>query len=326
MHADVLLLSGQRSVHADILVERLKEADLTVFRLNADVFPDDYRFAAKATQNSIESGLAQGALEPSRDQFRCGHIHSVPEASDRGSIHPRRLPFFLSERQAALHALCSVSTKRWTNPPDAELLPENKFLQLVDAHEVGLRVPPTAVTNAITGAEDIIEPSGAILKALSDRIVFRAEERRDDEVLLTRRARGAEIGDDSTLVRCPLFLQEEIDKAEEIRIMVIGDSHHAISISWQDRSVSEIAKLDWRRAEPEDLVLTPTHVPRSILEGCRSLMQTHNLDLAAFDFIVDDEDAFWFLEYNPSFQWMWLDDELAAPVTRDVVGLIEDYV
>ena len=63
-------------------------------------------------------------------------------------------------------------------------------------------------------------------------------------------------------------------------------------------------------------------LPQSVSKACISMMQQFKLNYAAFDFCVDAEDRYYFLELNCGGQYIWLEERTQLPISRQLALLL----
>ena len=55
---------------------------------------------------------------------------------------------------------------------------------------------------------------------------------------------------------------------------------------------------------------------------CIRLLNDFQLNYGAFDFIVNENNQWIFLEVNPNGQWLWLEHELHIPISEKIIGYL----
>ncbi len=56
---------------------------------------------------------------------------------------------------------------------------------------------------------------------------------------------------------------------------------------------------------------------------CLLFLQHFNLNFGCFDFIVDKNGNYIFLECNTNGQWMWLEEEAKLPISAAIAQIFE---
>lgn len=118
-------------------------------------------------------------------------------------------------------------------------------------------------------------------------------------------------------VTAHLFQERLVDKAYEVRLTAVGDALFAATIE----ASNEAARADWR-ADLEALRYRPVEVPESVADGVRTYLSTFGLSYGAFDFVVDREGCYTFLECNPGGQFGWIEANTGLPITSALTDLL----
>jgi glutathione synthase/RimK-type ligase-like ATP-grasp enzyme len=182
----------------------------------------------------------------------------------------------------------------------------------VAKHRFGLAIPRTLITSDPRRAREFVEALGAencIAKPLGrpvidygDSLTYFFTNRLDDDAL-----------QDIEQVRYgPCILQNFIEKSFEVRVTVIGDQVFAAKLATEGVAKAEV---DWRRAALDDLPHEPMTIPEHLARACVGMCRHFNLRFGAFDFIVDRDDAWYFLEVNPNGQWLWIEHKTGWPLS-----------
>lgn len=180
------------------------------------------------------------------------------------------------------------------NPVDKELVANRKTIQLAIAAKLGLKVPKTLVTNSASDAVAFADSvdDGAIYKTLTAPISVFGETRRFSKSLGSMTP---------TISLAPVIFQEEIKKRRDIRVTIIGKS---IFASWIEvRNPIGHQFPDWRL----DVTAKAhkTELPNDIVTKLWNLMSELGLVYGAVDLIEDVNGEFYFLEVNPSGQFLF---------------------
>lgn len=77
-------------------------------------------------------------------------------------------------------------------------------------------------------------------------------------------------------------------------------------------------KIDWRK-DYSSHRYTVIDCPLTIKNLCYKMLEDLELKFGAFDFIVDEEDNWVFLEVNPNGQWQWLEEKLNLNISEKIV-------
>lgn len=199
---------------------------------------------------------------------------------------------------------------------------ENKFRQLQVAASVGLSTPPyrfsTSTAHLVQFARDV--PSQLVIKPIGVRSIVSPEGSRG---LYVKAVSPVEFIDTVDRRSTSLFLQQRIERQHDVRAFIGRDFCFAVEISVKGLPAGE---TDWR---PYTLTCDhqPTLLPAEVLGRARDFLKRMKLPAAHFDFIVDREGNFFFLEANPGGQWLWLHYKTGLPIPEFMANrLIEAHV
>jgi len=104
-----------------------------------------------------------------------------------------------------------------------------------------------------------------------------------------------------------------VPKVFDVRLTVIGGIGFAVAIHAED----EAAHVDWR-SRYDALRYEMIDTPADLLGRAVSCLRRFGLSYGAFDFSVDPDGRWWFLECNPSGQWGWLVEETGLPIAAAI--------
>jgi len=191
------------------------------------------------------------------------------------------------------------------NLPVVEARVSNKPYQLHAAEHVGLSVPDTLISQdedeirafadrlQSRGAQVILKPAVSMLEAVQSTQLL-------DRNLL----------DQLQAARyCPTIFQRYVEGLD-LRITVVGKEVFTMAEEASPESDSVDIRLDFKRvSRPFDL--RPEH-RHAILMLHRFL----GLGFGAYDCKIDNQGKLWFLEVNPSGQWLWAEEEAQLPISE----------
>ncbi|MGC9376172.1 ATP-grasp ribosomal peptide maturase [Streptomyces sp. MH13] len=315
----VLVVTALEDVTADRVIEALNERDVPVVRFD----PAD-----------IGAELAFGFRLGSGRSTWGGWLRTASRDADLGDVgavyHRRPTPYTARFRQlpqqqrdfAAAEArhglggvLGSLHSALYVNHPSAVARAEFKPWQLQRFTELGLRVPPTLVTNDDGAAREFAEQHGHVVCKTFRGLPCDADGRAG--AIWTQRVDPGAF-DDSLAVTAHLF-QAEIPKTGDARVTVVGRRVFA------QRITAPAGTVDWRRGDWNDLVHAPIAVPTVIESALHSYLGSSGLLFGCFDFALtgagDVPDDWWAIECNPNGQWGWLPDAPAiAAAFADILS------
>lgn len=217
------------------------------------------------------------------------------------------------EAYAALDGALRAIDARWVNHPDRNRVAQDKPGVLRRAARVGLPVPAWCVTNNERDARAFagLHAGGVVLKAVRTAKVD------DRRTLFTSR-----LEDLSVLERIgpePCFLQAFIDKATDVRVIVVDQRLFAFEI---DSQAEDGTRVDVRTSGLRSLAHREVPLSDALVESILELRNQLGLQFAAIDFAVDHYGTYWFLEINPNGQWAWLEELTQAPLAESLAHLL----
>lgn len=300
----VLVLTNQLDSTADLVVSRLNDRGVPVFRCDAAEFPQELTLSA-----TLEVGWS-GALDNGLRRLDLSNVRAVyyrrPEEfrlPDGMSEAGRQ--FAAAQSRAGFLGVVASLPCLWINHPARDQQANYKPWQLRVAQGLGLNPPRTIITNDPAAGRKFAAGIDApiITKSLGAPV---------DTVIVDP------VEFDDSVRLCAHLFQEWIDKAHEVRLTVVGSRFFAVEI----HAGSDAARVDWR-TDYKSLTYKPTAVPGDVRERVNAFMHHFGLTFGAFDFIVTPEGAWRFLEVNPNGQWHWIEQETGVPIARSIAELLE---
>lgn len=112
-----------------------------------------------------------------------------------------------------------------------------------------------------------------------------------------------------------VYVQNYVDKLYEVRLTVILNDIYAVRIDTDN-------KIDWR-LDYENHKYSLIQCPEYVKEACKKIMFSYQLVFCIFDFIVNFNNEWIFLEINPNGQWLWLEKKLSLEISRNIVDILK---
>lgn len=234
-------------------------------------------------------------------------------------VFPADRTFVTNEIRAALWGLYHLlEDARWVNPLEAALAAENKILQLMHAPACGLQVPETLVSTDPDSIRAFVADGGTVVYKPLTGFVW--EESGLRRATYTSVVKAGHFDNRMLIATTPGIYQRRVKRSHEVRVQVYGASALALGI-W----VEDAACTDWRLTLDRKPRCAPIEVPAAVLEACRGFMQRLGLLCGAFDFIVDGEGRWIFLEVNQGGQFLFLEEWCPElPVLEMLCHFLED--
>ena len=185
---------------------------------------------------------------------------------------------------------------------------ENKIGQLIYAQKNGWIIPESFIGNK-TNCQQAFLQRRSIIKPLTTGTVHNGN---SCEIYQTNIFSQAE--DDIALT--PIYLQEYVEKQFEVRLTIINGVFFPVRIDTKD-------KVDWRK-DYENHIYSIIDCPFDIQQKCLEMLSYYNLKFGAFDFIVNPDNEWVFLELNPNGQWLWLEKALNISISKEIIDFLEE--
>jgi glutathione synthase/RimK-type ligase-like ATP-grasp enzyme len=222
----------------------------------------------------------------------------------------RRITAFRECREALDGMWRSLRT-RWVNDPSRDAAATHKPWQLALAARLGLAVPRTCITSDPRRARAFVaslRPGRAVFKSLQAT----AKDWRTTRLVDPRHLRRLDV------VRfAPVIFQEYVEPGADIRVTVVGRRMFATEIDPRGTGSPADFRPGFDRARVEPITL-----PRPVAAGLRGLVDALGLAYAAIDLRRDRAGRHFFLEVNPSGQWLFVEERTGQPITQAVARLL----
>lgn len=191
----------------------------------------------------------------------------------------------------------------WVNPIVSQSTASNKVLQLRLAVALGFQVPETLVSNQADEVRAFVGTRGDVIY----KPMRGASWLVDGKVhgTYTTPVAAKDLPSDALLRACPGIYQRLVLKRFEVRAQFFGHSCIAVRI---DSNRMEYGEYDWRRHQlTSSPNAAPVDLPEEVNALCLRMMRELGIVSGAFDFIVDLDGDWVFLEVNPVGQFAFLE-------------------
>jgi glutathione synthase/RimK-type ligase-like ATP-grasp enzyme len=312
----VLIVTNDHDEHADAVIVELNKRNVPVFRFHPEDFPH-----ASSVSIEIKDGRIQGELRNANHRVAFDDICAAWYRRSRnlymGGISrtsEKLADYVKAQSTATVVALCASLQTLWVSHPFKLRRAEVKPLQLAQASRAGLKIPHTLVSNDPARAATFVEALGSTECAIKPLMAIGVTDEQGYRLPLTTTLPPGHPLDSVALA--PTMLQPYVDKAFELRCVVIGDR---IFCAEMDSQADAKSRIDWRGGDPAHEIFT---LPDQVAASIRRLMDSFGLNFASLDMIVTPEGEYVFLELNPNGQWLWLEFELALPLVSSMADLV----
>ncbi|MEV0823868.1 ATP-grasp ribosomal peptide maturase [Nonomuraea rubra] len=309
--APVLVVARLDDPTTDLVLDELHDRDVPVVRFDSGAdFPDEIALAAYFDR----LGLTGSIETPTR------HLN----LSNVGAVYWRQpTPYRPSPELDADSAAWAADQARYglggvlaalpgafyLNHPFRNRDAEYKPLQLATAVACGLTIPSTLITNRLGSVDSFVSrPGGTVFKPLCPTR-FKTE----DGKWRTIWAHLIDHEDlDETVSGAAHLFQKQVEKVADVRVTMVGDRVFPVRIDGAPA-------LDWR-LHYDSLSYELIEAPPAVVKGMRAYLDQLGLVFGAFDFCLEPEGEWVFLECNPNGQWAWFDD----PIPQQIASAIAD--
>ncbi|MGP3979574.1 ATP-grasp ribosomal peptide maturase [Streptomyces sp. KR80] len=306
----VLVATNLDDPTADVVINELHDRGVPVVRFDSGDFPHALSVAAVITSNGVEGTLSTPSRTADLSRVRSLYYRR-PSGFTFPHLDDQNARFALTQARYGLGGvLASLPGCLYVNHPhcigDAEFKPSG----LATAASVGFRLPPTMVTSAPDAARAFIKRHGPVIYKPLSAPLYRLHG-------VSCTVKVAEVADediDEAVSGTAHLFQQRVEKSADVRVTVIGGQVFAVRID------SDL--LDWRTDYSHVRYSVATQPP-GITEALYAYLAHFGLVFGAFDFAIDRQGRWWFLECNPSGQWYWLEPETGLPMLAAMADLLE---
>ncbi|GAA2542692.1 ATP-grasp ribosomal peptide maturase [Streptomyces levis] len=306
----VLVITSLHDPTADVVIRELHAREVPVVRLDSGDFPSSLAMEAEITEHGLRGRVLTSSRIPDLESVRALYYRR-PTGFAFPHLDEQDARFAITQARYGLGGvLASLPGCLYVNHPhrigDAEFKPAG----LMAAIEAGFLVPPTLITSSPTAARSFCEAHGPVIYKPLHNPAYRVDG--VSSVVEIAEVSATDI-DDGVAGTAHLF-QKRVHKIADVRVTVIGCKVFCVRI--------DSGLLDWR-TDYSELTYAPVEAPPGILPAIHRYMSHFLLSFGAFDFAVDHESRWWFLECNPSGQWYWLESETGLPMCATLADLLE---
>lgn len=291
----MLIVGDGADPHAEEVGSELRSLGCTLVMLDAASIEESrWRWH----QGSFSAFSDGGWISPVRGWFR----RLAPPGQHVGVAIGGREAAEASARLTLLSSLSDASIE-WISDYWSLARAESKLVQYRAASELGIQVPSTSVVARAIDIEEqvgprfIVKPLGVGSYTVEDTsyAVHTRLVERDDPVL-------------DGLSVAPFLTQQFIEATAHLRIVTVGPR------AWSARLDATGLPIDWRQNEAAHASWEPISLP-DVEARASSLADRLRLRFTSQDWIVDTVGVVWFIDANPSGQWLFLPPEISWAAT-----------
>jgi ATP-grasp ribosomal peptide maturase len=310
----VLILADDIDATTDAVVRALSARDVEVHRVNTAWFPARLRISARLQRGRWAGTMTTPTWEIDLEAvtavwYRAPRAYEFPP----GLSAPEQAHANL-EAKYGLGGVLGSLPALWVNHPARLAVAAYKPTQLTLAHQCGLQVPDTTITNDPQTVLRFADTGPTVAKVLGSNTLT---EEGLQKLTFTRLLDGTDLADLRGVETTTHLFQRWVPKAHDVRLTVIGERMTAAAIT----AHSPEGLVDFR-SDYDHLTYQLIDPPDPVTEGVRQLMTKMGLVYAALDFVVDPGGVWTFLEINAGGQFGWIEDETGAPLTAQLTDLL----
>lgn len=314
----VLLIGSYDDPQIELIYKKITQknlAEVVVLDFNRSHFTFSLDRNGKFSLNVENISIPSSAAVYDRTMFRKG-TNFYPKGKQCEA------DFTADQYMSTFRLLNTIFDKKVINPFWATSRMTKPFQQIMAANS-GFLVPNTIVSNV---KSDIIKftknsDDNFIIKPIGNPSLIDENVQTSSRVIMTNRVDRELLSSQSeqNIAYCPSFIQEEIQKLFELRVISINKRNFAFHINSQEKSLSQ---TDWRR-QSESLTYSIFEITEDLNNKINLFMNKSSLFAGHIDLIVDCNMDIWFLECNGQGAWVWLDNIVNGQISN---AFIEELV
>src|SRR3954468_541028 len=253
MSDTVLIVTNDHDEHADAVIVELNRRNVPVFRFHPEDFPH-----ACSVSIEISDGRVDGELRTADRRVAFADICAAWYRRSRNlymgpvSRTSEKLDDYVkAQSTATVVAVCAGLETLWVSHPFKLRRGEVKALQLAEAARAGLATPQTLISNDPARAATFVDTLGAAECAIKPLMAIGVTDEHGYRLpLTTTLPPGHPL---ESLALAPTMLQPYVDKAFELRCVVVGERIFCAKL---DSQAEEQSRVDWRGGDPKHEVFT----------------------------------------------------------------------
>lgn len=314
----LLVTRSDDNASIDAVADAIRRRGGAPIRIDTDRYPDLVRLSTR-----YDGGRPRRRLCVPEGTFDLGEVEAVwyrrfhAGAALPPALADMRRACVDEARRTLLGTIAALDCFQ-LDPLESVRRTDHKELQILRAAELGLDVPRTLFSNDPAEVLDFYRSTGAVVtKMQSSFAIYRGGV---ENVVFTSVVEPGDLENLSGLRYCPMVFQEQIPKALELRVTVVGRKVMAASI---DSQRSDVTRVDWRRDGVGLLEeWRPYSLPQSVERGLLALLATLGLNYGAADFVVTPEGRHVFLEVNAVGEFFWLTRTPGLPIAEAIADVL----
>ncbi len=197
-------------------------------------------------------------------------------------------------------------------------LASNKLIQLNIAKQIGFNVPQMIISsNKNDLFKFLLKNPSSITKSISEGEIIFGKYYMNMYTSIFDIKNLDNLNDNMDY---PIFLQENIQKKIELRVVVVENNIFSVSIDSQSNKKS---RIDWRKIDPYKMKHKIYELPENIKIKCIRMCKLLGIKFAAIDMAIDHYGNYIFFELNPNGQWLWLEEITKLPISESIASALK---
>lgn len=312
-----LAISHKKDTHTTLVLKQLQRIGIKSRLLDISEYPKNLHLSSYYH----DSGSYEASIYNHREKLNFSDYSVIwwrrpqPLNLHDNFTSSESFNFAYNEASSALNGLWSSLDAIWINDPEKDNEAARKPYQLKVASETGLKIPETLITSDPTMAHAFIQkhgPQNTIYKAFTATI----EAWRETRILHTNELRLIE-----NVKYAPVIFQQYIPVRYDLRVTIIGTSIFCSAVGTNKSNYP----IDYRM-ELDDLNVKQFELPSEISKKLLKLMSRLGLRYGAIDLRVTPDNEIYFLEVNPSGQWLFMENRTGQKITNAFCDYVKELV
>lgn len=316
----ILFITNKDDITTDLIINKVNKEGKKYYRFNTEDLGSNIFIKLDFTKERYYIIDEKKEIETDLNKVKSVYYRrpKLPNI-DHLKLSPGLAAFVNNEHYYFLEGLYKLLRKKyWISPVYSIREAENKIYQIFLARELGFKVPESLITSNPAAAKAFLDKhSDSVVKPIKSGFV---NDRSEPKIIFTSKVTDKEKAQLNKIAYCPTYFQENIKKAYDLRVTIVGDKIFPAKI--ESQSFKETI-IDWRRGENIFLRYEKHKLPQYIREKCLAMTKYLKLEFSAIDLVVDRKGDFIFLEINPNGQWAWIEKRLGYNISGEIIDLLK---
>lgn len=315
----ILIVAHRHDLCADAVILKLRAAGELPVRLNLEDIPGSSHITTQFGQKTSTTLLQTRNCTLPLREVRAIYWRAADSLSLAPAMMPEAQAFAVSELRQLVSCLWSETERYWLSHPDRIRFAQWKARQLEYASAVGFSIPRTMVTSASNQAVEFAEEVGG-------RVFFKpmnGPAAGPDRMLVSAIVSASELQSHATqLALAPCCFQEVIEKAIDIRILIVGRRVYAVKVN-----LPAPAGFSGDYSAPEkNLALEAFSLPADVEGLCLQLAANLKLEYLAINLLLTKEGRYVFSECDPLADFLPFTGIPGAPnVAQEIASMLRQH-